>query len=147
MMDCKRALEESNGDEEAVCIDVLFNPAVLDVALATPEVAEDDDGKPKIKKGVGAKGDIGDVAAGGGLGYQEASGTLLHALEVLCGKRKADYLSGTPVVTAAAVVQTAVRARLISCSTVCSCVESTNSDMKLVVGGRGVEKPMADSDA
>ena len=34
--------------------------------------------------------DIGDIAAGGGLGYQEASGTLLHALEVLCGKRKAE---------------------------------------------------------
>ena len=53
--------------------------------------------------------DIGDVSAGGGLGYQEASGTLLHALEVLCGKRKAEATAamdgGAVPVLEVAVVQ------------------------------------------
>ena len=49
----------SGTEEEAVCMDVVFNPAVLDVALAgASEVDADDESKPKVKKAVGKNGDI-----------------------------------------------------------------------------------------
>ena len=46
--------------EEAVCIDVVFNPAVLAIALAgtEEEVEEGEGAKPRLKRAVGKDGDI-----------------------------------------------------------------------------------------
>ena len=49
------------GGEEAICVDIMFNPAVLYVAGADADADDDevaDSGKPKIKKGVGKDGDV-----------------------------------------------------------------------------------------
>lgn len=46
------------GEDEAVCIDVVFNPAVLDVAAADVGEEEGDAKQPRVKKGVGKDGDI-----------------------------------------------------------------------------------------